>query len=110
MVKPFVESQQSRARKTIDDRQGRLTSSMEEDQNRLLLLLLPRLLSSKRGPDIEGQTILALRSASTARKSIDNALRLWRETREVDRLGSRLRTIAGDILSANERRRPRITQ
>lgn len=77
---------------------------MEKDQNRLLLFLLPRLLVPKWSPYIERQTILALRSASTARKSINDALRLGRETRKVDRFGRSLRAIAGVILSANGHR------
>lgn len=72
---------------------------MEEHQNRLLLLLLPRLLSSKWSPHIERQTILALRCASTARKSVNDALRLGRETRKVDRFGRSLWTIDGNMLS-----------
>jgi hypothetical protein len=80
------------------------TSSMKEDQNRLLLLLLPRLLVPKWSPYIERQAILALWSASTARKSVNNALRLGCKAREVDRFGRSLRTIAGVTLSANGQR------
>lgn len=75
---------------------------MEEDQNRLLLiLLLPRFLPPKWSPDVECETILALWSARTARECIDDALRLGREAREVDRFGRSLRTIAGDRPSVN---------
>jgi hypothetical protein len=87
-----------------------LTSSMKEDQNRLLLVLLPRLLVPKWRPYIERQAILALRRASTTCKSVNNALRLGRETRKVDRFGRSLWTVAGGMLSANEHRTKRIAQ
>ena len=75
---------------------------MEEDQNRLLLiLLLPRFLPPKWSPDVECETILALWSARTARECINDSLRLGREAREVDRFGRGLRTIAGDTASVN---------
>ena len=76
---------------------------MEEDQNRLLLiLLLPRFLPPKWSPDVECETILALWSARTARECIDDALRLGREAREVDRFSRSLRTITGVILLVTE--------
>ena len=74
-------------------------ASVEEHQDGLLLiLLLPRLLLSKGSPDIERQTVLALRRASTARERINDALRLGREAREVDRFSRSLRTITSVIL------------
>jgi hypothetical protein len=103
MVKPVVESQQLAEKRSSHRRN--LTSSMKEDQNRLLFLPLPILPFPKWSPYIERQAILALRSASTTRKSVHNALRLGRKTREVDRFGRRLRTIAGVMLSANGHRK-----
>lgn len=74
---------------------------MKEDQNRLLLLLLPRLLLSKRSPNIERQTMLALRRAGTARESINDTLSLWCKARKVDWFRESLRTITGNTLSVN---------
>jgi hypothetical protein len=75
---------------------------MKENQNRLLLLLLlPRLLLPKWSPNVERQTILALRRATTARESIDDTLSLGRETRKVDWFRESLRTITGNTLSVN---------
>lgn len=73
---------------------------MEKYKNRRLPLLLRllRLLFSKGSPDIERQTVLALRRASTAREGIDDALRLGREAREVDRFSRSLRTITSVTL------------
>ena len=82
-------------------------SSVEEHQEGLLLLLLllPRLLFSKRSPDIERQTVLALRRASTAREGINDALRLGREAREVDRSSRSLRTITSVMLLVTRHQR-----
>ena len=82
---------------------------MEEHQDGLLLILmLPRFLVSKGSPDVKCQTVLALRRASTAREGIDDALRLGREAREVDRFSRSLWTITGVILSVTGHQRMRI--
>jgi hypothetical protein len=78
---------------------------MKENKNRLLLLLLHHLLLSKRSPNVKRQTILALQRTSTASKSINDTLRLWRETRKVDWFGRGLRTVAVVTLSVNEHSR-----
>lgn len=87
----------------------RLTSAVEEHQDRLFLfLLLARLLLSKGSPDIECQAVLALGRASTARERINDTLRLGREAREIDRLSRSLRTIAGVMLLVTGYQRTRI--
>lgn len=83
---------------------------MEKYKDGLLLrpLLLARLLLSKGSPYVECQTVLALRRASTAREGIDDALRLGREAREVDRFSRSLRTITSVTLLVTGHQRMRI--
>jgi hypothetical protein len=73
---------------------------VEEDKDRLLLLLLV-IRPTKWGPNVERKTVFALRSPGTTSKSVNDALSLGCESREVDWFGSSLRTVAEDILSVD---------
>jgi hypothetical protein len=60
-----------------------LTASVEKDQDWLLLQLF-RSFPENSSPDIQRETILALWSPSTTSESVNDALSLGREAREVN--------------------------